>query len=55
MKKKKEIQVVKAVLVLPIHLCFNQIQRQALETSIANHSGRELEELALRTTFKFLE
>ena len=55
MKKKEETQVVKAVLVLPIHLCFNQIQRQALETSIANHSGPELEELPLRTTCKFLE
>ncbi|KAL0009614.1 hypothetical protein SO802_011116 [Lithocarpus litseifolius] len=50
--KKKEIEVVKAELVLPTHLCLKQIQRQALETSEANLSGRELEEFpSLRTTF----
>ena len=54
MKKKKEIQVVKAGLVLPT-LCFKQIQRQSLETSVANHLGRELEELPLRTTYNLLE
>ena len=33
----------KVELVLPTHLCFKQIHRQALETSEANHSGQELE------------
>ena len=33
----------KVELVLPTHLCFKQNHRQALETSKANHSGRELE------------
>ena len=55
MKKEKEIQVVKEGLVLPTHLCFKQIQRQSLETSVANHLGRELEELPLRTTYNLLE
>ena len=53
---KKEIEVVKVEIVLPTHLCFKQIQRQALETSKANLSGRELEEFtSLRTTRKFFE
>ena len=53
---KEEIEVVKVELVLPTHLCFKQIQRQALETFEANLLGRELEEFpSLRTTCKFLE
>ena len=36
--KKEEIEVAKVELVLPTHLCFKQIQRQALETSEANLS-----------------
>ena len=54
--KQKEIEVVKVELVLPTHLCFKQIQMQALETSEANLLGQELEEFpSLRTTCKFLE
>jgi len=55
MKKKKEIQVVKAKLELPTHLCFKQIHRQALETSKANHSGRQLlTEISERFAVKLL-
>ena len=55
MKKKKEIQVMKTELVLPTHLCFKQIHRQALETSEANHSGQQLlTEISERFVVKLL-